>query len=164
VQSAQPAPAVPAGHAWQTALPAADSVPSAHGGQDVALVFSAKVFAAHCWQAGCASWWLKRPGMHGRQADLPDAGWYCPGGQRLHAGRASSSVNFPLAHGVQSALSLKVPGGQSPHEDWPGAVVPLPWGQASHFSCATLGAMKFCEHSVHVGRPVRLLKRPGMQG
>jgi len=138
-----PAPAVPAGHRWHTALPAWDSVPSAHGGQDVALVFSAKVFAAHVWQAGCASWSLKRPGMHGRQADLPDAGWYCPGGQRLHADRARSSVNFPLAHGVQSASSLKVPGGQSPHEDWPGAVVPLPWGQASHFSCATLDAMKF---------------------
>ena len=74
-QPTHPAPAVPAGHRWHTALPAWDSVPAAHGGQDVALVISAKVFGAHGTQADWFCRTLNRPGAHGKQLACPRWSW-----------------------------------------------------------------------------------------
>ena len=63
-QPTHPAPAVPAGHRWHTALPAWDSVPAAHGAQDVALV-AVHAFDCHgAHAAGLTTGWAGRLERH----------------------------------------------------------------------------------------------------
>ena len=115
-------PYSPAGHGWQAALPLpAVFWPAPQVSQTVASGASVNVFCGQTAHAGWPSWWLARPGMHGRHDAELLSGWWKPFGHAVHWAAFWVSENRPDAHTTQvwSVSFRRLPALHSEHDTLP---------------------------------------------
>jgi len=159
-------PYSPAGHGWQAALPLpAVFWPAPQVSQTVASGASVNVFCGQTAHSGWPSWWLARPGMHGRQDAELLSGWWKPSGQAVHRSAFWSSEKRPAAHATQvwSVSFRRLPALHSEHDALPLPAL-RPVGQGTQTVAWGSAENVLRPHSTQASWPVRSVKVPGMHG